>query len=107
MALGALIIKTRLGLTDQELVQQIKEKPYFQFFIGLEAFQTSAPFDPSIMVYLRKRPPEAGVNHCNERIVHHGLKVICLSVDHHPGGDVCSRGALTTIADHPQPLPQK
>ena len=35
MALGALIIKARLGLTDEELVEQIKENPYLQFFIGL------------------------------------------------------------------------
>ena len=37
MALGALIIKARMGLTDEELVEQIKEYPYLQFFIGLEA----------------------------------------------------------------------
>jgi hypothetical protein len=28
MALGALIIKARLGLTDEELVEQIKENLY-------------------------------------------------------------------------------
>jgi IS5 family transposase len=28
MALGALIIKARLGLTDEELVEQIKKNPY-------------------------------------------------------------------------------
>ena len=47
-----------------------------QFFIGLEAFQYSAPFDPSMMVYYRKRLPESVVNDCNERIVRHGLNVI-------------------------------
>ena len=76
MALGALIIKARLGLTDEELVEQIKENPYLQFFIGLESYQYSAPFDPSMMVYFRKRLPESVVNDCNERIVRHGLNVI-------------------------------
>lgn len=76
MALGALIIKARLVLTDEELVEQIKENPYLQFFIGLEAFQYSPPFDPSMMVYFRKRLPESVVNDCNERIVRHGLNVI-------------------------------
>jgi IS5 family transposase len=76
MALGALIIKARLGLTDEELVEQIKENPYLQFFIGLEAFQYSAPFDPSMLVYFRKRLPESVVNDCNERIVRHGLTVV-------------------------------
>ena len=76
MALGALIIKARLRLTDEELVEQIKENPYLQFFIGLEGFQTSAPFDPSMIVYLRKRLPETVVKDCNERIVQHGLNLI-------------------------------
>ena len=76
MALGALIIKARLGLTDEELVEQIKENPYLQFFIGLEGYQYSAPFDPSMIVHFRKRLPESVVNDCNERIVCHGLNVI-------------------------------
>ncbi len=76
LALGALIIKARLAITDEELVEQIKENPYLQFFIGLEVFQFSAPFDPSMMVYFRKRLPESVVNDCNERIVRHGLSVM-------------------------------
>jgi IS5 family transposase len=31
MALGALIIKARLGLMDEELIKQIKENPSLQF----------------------------------------------------------------------------
>ena len=76
MAHGALIIKASLELTDEELVEQIKENPYPQFFIGLEAFQYSAPLHPSMMVYFSKRLAEAVVNDCNERIVRHGLRVI-------------------------------
>ncbi len=86
MALGALINKIHLGLTDEELVEQIKENPYLQLFIGLEAFQYSAPFDPSMMDYFHKHLPEAVVNDCNERIVHHGLKVIRSSDPQGPGG---------------------
>lgn len=98
MALGALIIKARLGLTDEELVEQIKENPYLQFFIGLEAFQYSAPFDPSMMVYFRKRLPESVVNDCNERIVRHGLSVIHSSAadDHDDSSD---GGAAVSAAD--------
>jgi transposase, IS5 family len=47
-----------------------------QFFISLEAFQYSAPFDPSMMVCCRKRLTQSVVNDCNERIVRHGLNVI-------------------------------
>ena len=106
MALGALIIKARLGLTDEELVEQIKENPYLQFFIGLEAFQSSAPFDPSMMVYFRKRLPEAIVNDCNERIVRHGLKVI-RSADPQGPGDDDGSGGSTSPPDQPMPSSQK
>ena len=55
MALGALIIKEKLGLSDVETVEQIKEGPYLQYFIGLEEFQYEAPFDASSMTHFRKR----------------------------------------------------
>jgi transposase, IS5 family len=35
MALGAEILKERLGVTDRELVVQISENPYLQYFLGL------------------------------------------------------------------------
>ncbi|MCP9826499.1 IS5 family transposase [Synechococcus sp. EJ6-Ellesmere] len=109
MALGALIIKARLGLTDEELVEQIKENPYLQFFIGLEAFQYSAPFDPSMMVYFRKRLPEVVVNDCNERIVRHGLRVIRSSGSQAPGDDggSGSGGGSASSFDQPRPSAQK
>ena len=101
MALGALIIKARLGLTDEELVEQIKENPYLQFFIGLEGFQYSAPFDPSMMVYFRKRLPEAVVNDCNERIVRHGLNLIRASeTEKHDQDD--SQGGGGSVCDTEQ-----
>ena len=62
MALGALIINTRLGVTDEELVEQIKENTYLQFFIGLEGNQQSPQFPPLMMVYCRRRLPESVVN---------------------------------------------
>ena len=35
MALGALIIKEKLNITDEETVEQIRETPYLQYFIDL------------------------------------------------------------------------
>jgi hypothetical protein len=55
MALGSLIIKERCGFTDRETVEQITENPYLQYFIGLEKYQIEPPFDPSLMVFFRKR----------------------------------------------------
>ena len=57
MALGALIIKACLGITDEELVEQIKKIQYLQFFIGLEGFHYSIPLDSSMIVYFRKQLP--------------------------------------------------
>lgn len=99
MALGALIIKSRMGLTDEELVEQIKENPYLQFFLGLEAIQYSAPFDPSMMVYFRKLLPESVVNDCKERIVRHGLSLIRSSAPDEHDDDNSDGGGTASAAD--------
>jgi IS5 family transposase len=95
MALGALINKARLGLSDEELVKQIKENPYLQFFNG--AFYYSSPFDPSMMVYFLKRLIKPVVNDCNNRSVRHGLEVIQAS-DSQDADDNGSNGGSST--DH-------
>lgn len=55
MALGALIIQAKLNLTDDEVVQNIVENVYLQYFIGLEGFTLVKPFDATLMVHFRKR----------------------------------------------------
>ena len=55
MALGALIIQTKFQFSDRELVEQIAENPYLQYFIGLPGFREEAPFDASTLVLFRKR----------------------------------------------------
>ncbi len=67
-ALGALLIRERLGLTDRETVEAIQENPYLQFFIGREEFSSDPPFDASLMVGFRKRFGEAGVQRMSEAI---------------------------------------
>lgn len=68
VALGALLIKERLGLTDRETVEAIQENPYLQFFIGLEEFTQDRPFDASLMVDFRKRFGEEGMQRIAEAI---------------------------------------
>lgn len=65
IALGSLIIKARHSYSDEETVEQIKENPYLQFFIGLDRFTHEAPFDPSLMVHFRKRLNLDDVNDIN------------------------------------------
>jgi len=55
IALGALIIKEKLQLSDREVVEQIRENPYLQFFLGLDCYQDEQLFDSSMMVHFRKR----------------------------------------------------
>ena len=55
MALGSLIIQQKLNFSDRELVEEITEKPYLQYFIGLPGYQQTRPFDPSLMTLFRKR----------------------------------------------------
>lgn len=53
MALAAVYIQQRLGVTDQETVELITESPYLQFFIGLSSYQAMSPFDSSMMEQFR------------------------------------------------------
>ena len=53
--MGSLIIQMRMGFTDRELVKQIQENPYYQYFIGLEEFKHTPPFAPTLLVEWRKR----------------------------------------------------
>jgi len=55
VALGALIIKQKSKLPDEELVEYIRESPYLQYFLGYEGYKDEVPFDPSMMVHFRKR----------------------------------------------------
>ena len=69
LALGALIIKERLGVTDEEAVEQIRENPYLQYFLGFHEFRDQAPFDPSMYVHFRKRFSLEQLGQINEAIV--------------------------------------
>ena len=68
VALGTLIIKERLGISDEETVEQISENPYLQYFLGFEAFKRERPFDPSMLVHFRKRLSMDFVCKINEQI---------------------------------------
>lgn len=69
MALGALIIKERLGTSDIETVEQIRENPYLQYFLGLSEYSDKAPFEASMFVHFRKRVNLELIGQLNEAIV--------------------------------------
>ena len=68
-ALGALIIQKQYEYSDRELMEQIRENPYYQFFIGLPGYQDEEPFVPSLLVEFRKRLTDDILGDINEMII--------------------------------------
>ena len=71
MALGSLIIQTKFQYADRELVEQITENPYLQYFIGLPGYQEESPFDASTLVLFRKRISAEMLMRANEYLLGH------------------------------------
>ena len=77
MALGSLIIKEKLGLSDLETVEQVKENPYLQYFIGLESYQYASPFDASMLTHFRKRLNHADLAALQEELLKQHREQAC------------------------------
>jgi hypothetical protein len=69
LALGALIIQTERGISDEETALQIQETPCLQYFCGFPGYTESAPFAPSLMVHFRKRLTPEILGEINEMII--------------------------------------
>lgn len=69
LALAALIIKEKLGVSDRETVEQIRENPYLQYFIGQSSYSNEMPLDPSLLVHFRQRISAELVNKVNREVV--------------------------------------
>ena len=73
IAIGALIIKERLGTSDEETVEQIRENPYLQYFLGFKGYKDEAPFHPTMFVHFRKRIGKKTLTKINEAITKKAL----------------------------------
>ena len=71
LALGSLLIQKQYGYSDRELVEQITENPYYQYFVGLPGYQMEAPFVPSLLVEFRKRLTDEILMEINEMIINY------------------------------------
>ena len=70
LALGACIIQAEYGYSDEETALQIQENPYLQYFCGYPGYNDEKlPFDPSLMVYFRKRLTPEILGEINEMIL--------------------------------------
>ena len=87
LALGALILKERLGTSDEETVEQIRENPYLQYFLGLSEYCDRAPFDSSMFVHFRKRFSLETIATINEQIIQKGCGGRSSSLDEDSDAD--------------------
>lgn len=70
LGLGACIIQSEYGYSDEEITLQIQEGAYLQYFCGYREYDDSKPpFDPSLMVYFRKRLTPEILGEINEMII--------------------------------------
>ena len=69
LVIGAVIIKPKLCLSDEEAVQQIQKNPYLQFFVGFSSYQLAPPFAPSLFVEIRKRMGQTVFEDFHEAII--------------------------------------
>ena len=98
LALGACIIQAEYGFSDEETGLQIQENPYLQYFCGYAGYDDEhLPFDPSLMVYFRKRLTPEVLGEINEMI----LKTATKTDDndkHDPPAGGRNRGTLIVDA---------
>jgi len=71
MVIGAVIIKHMLNIDDREVVAQIQENMYLQYFVGLSSFTTQEAFDPSLMVSIRYRLGQDVMEQFNLLVLQH------------------------------------
>jgi len=69
VVIGSLIIKHMMNLDDREVVDQISENMYMQYFLGYPSFSIEPPFDPSLFVEFRKKLGVDQINAINEKII--------------------------------------
>jgi len=55
LVIGVLFLKHMTGLSDEEIIQSVRENPYMQAFCGLDSFATEPFMDSSSLCKIRKR----------------------------------------------------
>ena len=69
LILGSIIVKHKKHLTDEELIEEIQENIYIQYFLGYEGFTHEKPFDASLLVTIRKRLGKEVFDSLNQQIM--------------------------------------
>jgi hypothetical protein len=99
MAFGALHIKEHEQLTDERVVENAAENPYMQYFLGMKEFRQEKPFDPSMMVYFRKRFSTEAIQRINDELYR---RIHPRQEPPEDGGDAVSSGEEEAAAAEPK-----
>jgi IS5 family transposase len=83
IAFGAVYIQLKCGYTDYKVVEEIRENPYLQYFLGYTGFSNEPPFDSSMMVHFKKRLTVDFIQEISNKISSQGDK----DNDHHSDGN--------------------
>lgn len=79
LMVGLHYLKHAFDLSDEEVVSQWVENPYWQLFCGEEFFRHEFPIDPSSMTRWRKRVESAGLETLLAETIAAGLKTKVLT----------------------------
>ena len=61
LMVGILLLKQLKNLSDESVVENWKQNPYFQYFCGLNEYQASVPCHPTELVKFRNRIGKEGM----------------------------------------------
>ncbi len=75
LMVGLHYLKHTYNLSDEEVVLQWLENPYWQYFCGNEYFEHDFPIDASSMTRWRKRVTEAGMEKLLQETINAGLDI--------------------------------
>ena len=73
LAVGSLLIKHLKGLSDRDVVEELSENVYLQYFVGFSSFNPDPAFDASLFVSLRKRMGVTEFDEMNDLIISKAL----------------------------------
>jgi IS5 family transposase len=79
LMVGLHYLKHAQDLSDEEVVRQWVQNPYWQYFCGEETFQHELPIDPSSMTRWRNRLKSEGLEVLLSETIYAGLKTKVLS----------------------------
>lgn len=97
MVIGAMIVKHKLSLSEEETIQIIRENPYMQNLCGLTELTDRPIFDPSLLVAVRNRITEKEINDMTVRLLEEERRrkaeAAAMNEDEHgrQGGQGCSK----------------